>query len=41
MISGSLRVDLVQDLPLVMNNLSDFRQIADEFPDLRLVHPDL
>lgn len=32
---------LVQGLPLVTNNLSDFGQIANEFGDLRLVHPDI
>jgi predicted nucleic acid-binding protein len=32
---------LVQGLPLVTNNFGDFGQIADEFDDLRLVHPDL
>jgi predicted nucleic acid-binding protein len=32
---------LVQGLPLVTNNLGDFGQIANEFDDLRLVHPDL
>jgi predicted nucleic acid-binding protein len=32
---------LVQGLPLVTNNLGDFGQIAAEFDDLRLVHPDL
>lgn len=31
----------VHGLPLVTNNLSDFQMIAAEFPDLRLVHPDL
>jgi predicted nucleic acid-binding protein len=28
-------------LPIVTNNLNDFRAIATAFPDLRLVHPDL
>jgi predicted nucleic acid-binding protein len=32
---------LVQGLPLVTNNLGDFGQIAGEFDDLRLIHPDL
>lgn len=32
---------LVHDLPIVTNNLSDFRLVAAEFPRLRLVHPDI
>jgi predicted nucleic acid-binding protein len=32
---------VVQGLPLVTNNLSDFAQIANEFGDLRLIHPDV
>lgn len=32
---------LVHGLPLVTNNLSDFRLIASEFSQLRLVHPDI
>jgi predicted nucleic acid-binding protein len=32
---------LVHGLPLVTNNLSDFQTIGGEFPDVRLVHPDL
>lgn len=32
---------LVHGLPLVTNNLRDYQTIAGEFPDLRLVHPDL
>jgi toxin FitB len=32
---------LVQGLPLATANLSDFQTIADEFSNLRLVHPDL
>lgn len=31
---------LVHALPIVTNNLSDFGQIAGEFDDLQLVHPD-
>lgn len=32
---------LVHDLPLVTNNLADFRRIQTVAPQLRLVHPDL
>lgn len=32
---------LVHGLPLVTNDLGDFQQVADEFADLVLVHPDL
>lgn len=32
---------LAHDLPLLTNNLSDFRMIASVRPALRLVHPDL
>lgn len=32
---------LVHDLPLTTGDLGDFGQIADEFSNLRLVHPDL
>jgi predicted nucleic acid-binding protein len=32
---------LVYELPLATGDLGDFGQIAGEFPDLRLVHPDL
>jgi predicted nucleic acid-binding protein len=32
---------LVHALPLVTNNLSDYQTIAGEFPDVRIVHPDL
>jgi predicted nucleic acid-binding protein len=32
---------LAHGLPLATNNLGDFQRIADEFPALRLVHPDL
>jgi predicted nucleic acid-binding protein len=28
-------------LPVVTNNLKDFRAIADKFKDLKIVHPDL
>jgi predicted nucleic acid-binding protein len=32
---------LSPQLPIVTNNLSDFRTIAKAFPELRLVHPDV
>ncbi len=32
---------LAIDLPLVTNNLDHFQAIADEAPELRLLHPDL
>jgi predicted nucleic acid-binding protein len=32
---------LAYDLPIVTNNLSDFQTIQKEFPELKLVHPDL
>jgi hypothetical protein len=28
-------------LPIATNNLTDFKQIAKSFPELRLIHPDL
>ncbi|MGB0094409.1 MAG: PIN domain-containing protein [Solirubrobacteraceae bacterium] len=32
---------LVHGLPIATADLGDFQQMASEFPDLRLVHPDL
>ena len=29
------------DLPVVTDDLGDFGQMADEFPEVRIVHPDL
>jgi predicted nucleic acid-binding protein len=39
--TAACALSLSPQLPVVTNNLSDFRTIAAAFPDLQLIHPDL